>query len=77
MSNGIARPTSLLQPSRAVPQPTAPPTPAPMQGQPGPQDMQAMMALLMMWLAQQGGMAGTGGSPAGLLPPRAGVLSGP
>lgn len=73
--NGIPRPTGLIQPTRVAP--PAPgageAAPAPMQGQ--PQDMQALLALLMMLLSQQGG-AGLPpqGQPALPLP---GVPGGP
>lgn len=55
MSNGIARPTSIQPPARALPEQAQPAAPVPMQGQPGPQDMEALLALLMM-LMQSGGM---------------------
>lgn len=61
MSNGLARPSGLLQPTRiAPPAPGAgeslPPVPA--QGMPAGMDMQALMQLLpllMMMMQQQGG----------------------
>ena len=69
--NGVPRPSSLLQPTRVAPPApgageSAPLPQPPAQGQPGGEDMQALLALLMM-LMQQGGGAGMG-APAGMPP---------